>query len=188
MLLSFIGYISHKASRPTRYWRREAWKSKPCHNLHSWWSSPSNWYEPSRLLIKWLNIKNFHLCSYAVWFFRIIIWKKHWNLEIYCKSFIVTKGGGLLQYLVWGNTYSQEGSIFFLCFMFYLLCHIPKWSLPFNGNMSDGQLSRIRNSKKCTTSWVAVVEMICKPQIGCWMNLIIFHVKQQIQEHSLSSW
>jgi len=54
MLLSLIGYISHKASRPTRYWRREAWKSKPCHNLHSWWSSPSNRYEPSRLLLKWL--------------------------------------------------------------------------------------------------------------------------------------
>jgi len=45
-----IGDLPYKAAWSTYHWRREAWKSEPCHCLHSWRSFTNNWYESSNEL------------------------------------------------------------------------------------------------------------------------------------------
>jgi hypothetical protein len=72
LLVISIGDLPYKAAWSGHHWRREAWKSEPCHYLHSWRSSTSNWYESSNELhmlqiMFSLLFKDF-MFMYATWY------------------------------------------------------------------------------------------------------------------------
>lgn len=107
---SFIDNISNKTTRSTTSWRREAWKPKQCNNIHSRWSTPNNWHEPSRTTFCLLSYKLIIFYHYiiklvhfnvlkSILFDRIITWKKLWKWETFSKNFFGAKEGVLLQYL-----------------------------------------------------------------------------------------